>query len=87
MGLEDSLCSKTKIKVLKLMLSAGQLSTSQIAKRVGVNYVRVLKHLEDLEGEGILRMSRFGCRIHYYRFNQDSPKAHAVQTLLEAWKS
>jgi hypothetical protein len=43
--------------------------------------------LEALEGEGILEMQRFGCRIHYYRFNEHSPKAQAVQTLLEAWKS
>jgi predicted ArsR family transcriptional regulator len=87
MDLEDSLCSKTRIRILKLMLNAGQLNTSQIAKRIGINYVGVLKHLEALEEEGILEMQRFGCRIHYYRYNEHSPKAQAVQTLLEAWKS
>lgn len=69
------------------MLSAGQLNTSQIAKRIGINYAGVLRHLEDLEGEGILDMMPFGCRVQYFRFNEHSPKAQAVQTLLEAWKS
>ncbi len=87
MDLEDVFCSKTRIKILKLLLANEQLNTSQIAERVGANYETVHKHLETLEAEGILEMLPFGSRIRFYRFNEKSCKAQAVQMLLQAWKS
>ena len=86
MELEDVFCSKTRIKILKLLLANEQLNTTQIAERVGANYETVHKHLETLEAEGILEMQPFGSRIRFYRFNEKSRKARAAQMLLQAWK-
>jgi hypothetical protein len=38
-----------------------------------------------LEEEGVLQQRTYG-RIRMYRFNQASPKAKAVQSLIEAWE-
>jgi hypothetical protein len=41
--------------------------------------------LKLLEAEGILQQRVYG-RIRMYRFNDRSPKAIAVQNLIEAWE-
>ena len=87
MDLEDALCSKVSIKILRLLLAGGQLNASEIVERVGGNYNAVFKHLEVLESEGILSVVPFGKRIRYYKFNEQSPRARAVQALFQAWKS
>jgi predicted transcriptional regulator len=56
---EDVLCSKTRLKILKLLVDS-QLTPSEIARAVGVNYVITEQHLEILESEGILAHAKFG---------------------------
>jgi DNA-binding transcriptional ArsR family regulator len=79
-NIEDVLCSRTRLKILKLLMDS-QLTPSEIARAVGVNYVITEKHLELLEEEGILRHTMFGKRIRYYKYNE-TPKARAVQRLI-----
>jgi predicted transcriptional regulator len=55
MNLEDAPCSKTRIKILKVLMRLGQFTTSQIAKKVGGNYDFVREHLEILERAGSWR--------------------------------
>jgi ribosomal protein S25 len=62
-----------------------QLTPSEIARAVGVNYVIAEQHLEILESEGILAHAKFGRRIRYYRYDE-TPRARAVQTLAEAFQ-
>ena len=81
MHIEDVLCSKTRLKILL----HSELTPSDIARTVGVNYVNASKHLEILEAEGILKHIRFGARIRYYKFNETSPKSKAVRNLIEAF--
>jgi hypothetical protein len=50
-----------------------------------LNYSTTNQHLKLLEGEGILRQTVYG-RIRMFKFNDASPKAKAVQNLLEAWE-
>jgi hypothetical protein len=38
-----------------------------------------------LEAEGILQQKVYG-RIRMYKFNESSPKAKAVQDLIETWE-
>lgn len=83
--LEDLLCFKTRIKIMKLLLRAGQLNTTQIARQVGANYETVSTHLDVLEGEGIVQKTLFGSRIRFYRLNEQSARTQALQTLLKAW--
>jgi DNA-binding transcriptional ArsR family regulator len=84
MDLEDALCSKTRIKILKTLLD-DELNTTQIAKNVKSNYKIVRNHLEILAAEGILDVKPFGRRVRYYRFNRQSAKVRAVRALLDAW--
>jgi len=43
------------------------------------------KHMKILEDEDILQHKLFG-RIRLYRFNEQSPKAKAVQNLIDIWE-
>jgi predicted transcriptional regulator len=82
-NIEDVLCSKTRLKILKLLMDS-QLTPSEIARAVGVNYVIAEQHLEILEAEGILSHVKFGKRIRYYKYNE-VPKARAVQNLIHTF--
>jgi predicted ArsR family transcriptional regulator len=62
------------------------LNTSQIATRVGINFVDTRSHLKALENGGVLTHINFGRRIRYYRF-KESAKANAVRDFIEAWCS
>jgi predicted transcriptional regulator len=84
MDLEDVFSSKLRMKVLKIIAQVGELNVSEIARRLGVNYATTSKHLKILEDEGILQHKVFG-RIRLYRLNEHSPKARAVQKLIDAW--
>ena len=83
-ALEDVLCSKTRMKILKILVGS-QLTPSEIAKSVGVNYAATAKHLEILEAEGIVDHVNFGSRIRYYRFNESS-RANAVRNLIATFQ-
>jgi DNA-binding transcriptional ArsR family regulator len=85
MDVEDVFSSKLRVKILKILGEVGELNVSEIARRLSVNYNTTSGHLKVLEGEGILRHKVFG-RIRLYRLNEHSPKAVAVQSLIEAWE-
>jgi predicted transcriptional regulator len=84
MSLEDVLCSKCRIKILKLLLQFGQLNASEIARNIGISYGATFQHLRLLVSDDILTEKRFG-RTRLYRFNEQSPKARAVLNLLQTW--
>jgi len=85
MDVEDVFSLKLRIKILKILMQVGELNVSEIARRLGVNYGTTNEHLKVLESEGIVHHKRFG-RIRIYRLNQNSPKAKAIQNLLEVWE-
>ena len=85
-GIEDVLCSKTRLKILKVLLNS-QLTPSDIAEGVGVCYANAAKHLETLEVEGLIEHVRFGKRTRYYKFSEASPKAIAVRNLIEIFET
>jgi predicted transcriptional regulator len=84
-GIEDVLCSKTRLKILKILIGS-QLTPSDIAERVGVCYANAAKHLETLEAEGLIEHVMFGKRIRYYKFSEASPKAIALRNLIEIFE-
>lgn len=84
MNVEDVFSSKLRMKILKTLSRVGELNVSELARRLNVNYESTSKHLKVLEEEGILRHKVFG-RIRLYRFDEHSPKAEAVQNLIDAW--
>jgi predicted ArsR family transcriptional regulator len=84
LDLEDVLCSKIRMKVLKLLFVYGQMNPSDIAERLKVNYKLALRHLELLEKEDVVE-HRISGRIRYFRF-KNSMKARATTDLLEVWE-
>jgi predicted transcriptional regulator len=82
-NIEDVLCSKTRLKILKLLIDS-KLTPSEIARAVGVNYLATEQHLEILEAAGILSHTKFGKRIRYYKYDE-IPKARAVQNLIHSF--
>ena len=85
MDVEDIFCSKVRMKILKTLAQTGELNVSEITHKLGVNYQTTIRHLDTLEAENILQHKKFG-RIRLYKFNGHSPKARAIQMLLNAWK-
>jgi predicted transcriptional regulator len=82
--MEEVLGNKLRIKILKILNQMGELNVSEIARRIGANHKTTMRHLKILEDEGILQHKMFG-RIHLYRFNVNSTKARALQSLIENW--
>jgi DNA-binding transcriptional ArsR family regulator len=85
MNIEDVFSSRLRMKILKILVRVGELNVSEIARRLNVNYVTTSEHLKVLEDEGILLHKMFG-RIRLYRLNEHSPKAKAVQNIIETWE-
>jgi predicted ArsR family transcriptional regulator len=85
LDVEDIFSSRVRMKILKVLAQMGELNVSDITRRLGINYQTTARHLDVLEAEGILQHKKFG-RIRMYRLNERSPKARAIQTLLDAWK-
>lgn len=85
MQIENILGNKLRMKILRILAQVGELNVSEIVRRLGVNYTTTNRHLKILDDEGILQHKVFG-RIRLYRFNEHSPKAKAIQNLMEAWE-
>jgi predicted ArsR family transcriptional regulator len=84
MDLEDVFCSKTRMRILKLLFQYGQLNTSGIAQRLGTNYETAIRHLSLLEKEGVVAQ-RLSGKTRFFRFTS-SLKARAVMKLLDEWE-
>jgi predicted transcriptional regulator len=83
MDLENVLCSKVTMKILKLLYKMGQLNTSNMSRRLGVNYELIMNHLTLLEKEGVVAC-RLSGRTRFFRFT-DTLKARAILRVLEEW--
>jgi DNA-binding transcriptional ArsR family regulator len=83
MDLEDVFCSKTRMKILKLLFKLRQLNISDIAHRLGTNYATTLRHLVLLEKEGVVT-ERLSGKTRFFRFT-NTLKARAIMKLLEEW--
>jgi DNA-binding transcriptional ArsR family regulator len=84
LNFEDVFCSKTRMKILKLLFNLGQLNTSDLAQRLGANYETTLSHLALLEKEGLITQ-RLSGRTRFFRFAR-TIKARAVMSLLKEWE-
>ena len=63
----------------------GELNVSELSRKLGINYETTKKHLETLENEDILKHKNYG-RIRLYKINEQSPKAQAIQRLIDTWE-
>jgi DNA-binding transcriptional ArsR family regulator len=85
MEIEEVFSSKPRMKILRLVARLGALNVSDIARRINLNYSTTNKHLKLLETESIIQQRVYG-RIRMYKFRDGSPKARAVQNLIEVWE-
>jgi DNA-binding transcriptional ArsR family regulator len=83
MHLEDVFCSKTRMRILRLLFQLGQLNTSDLAHRLGANYETTLGHLVLLEKEGVVTQ-RLSGKTRFFRL-ANTLKARAITKLLEEW--
>ena len=84
LDLENVFCSKTRMKILKLLFKLGQLNTSDLAHRLGTNYETTLRHLTLLLKEEIIKQRTSG-KARFFRLS-NTLKARAVIKLLEQWE-
>ena len=85
MEFEEVFSSKPRMKILKIISRLGSLNVSDIARRIHLNYSTTNQHLILLENEKILQQRVYG-RIRMYRFMENSPKAVAVQNIIDIWE-
>jgi predicted transcriptional regulator len=83
--IEDVLCSRARIKILKLLIQSDQLNTSEIAHQIRSNHTSTSTHLKALEDDGIFTHRMYGKRIRLYTFNEASAMAKALQKLITAY--
>jgi DNA-binding transcriptional ArsR family regulator len=84
MEFEEVFSSKPRMKILVLIYQLCSLNVTDISRRIGLNYVATDRHLKILEEEGLVEAHTYG-RVRMFRFKEGSPKAKAVQNLLEVW--
>jgi DNA-binding transcriptional ArsR family regulator len=83
--LEEVLCSRTRIKMFKLLNDLGQLNVSDIAERLGVNYEYTVANLRILEENDLVKHLRSG-RTRYYRLNDGCLRASALKQVFLVWQ-
>ena len=81
---EEVLCSKTRIKIIKLLDDLGQLNVSDVAHRLHINYQEITRHLRILENSKIVE-SRVCGRTRSFRLS-GSQRTQAIRKMLEAWE-
>jgi predicted transcriptional regulator len=84
MDLEDVFCSKTRMKILKLLFQLGQLNTSDLSHRLRTNYKTTIHHLALLEKEALV-IQRLSGKTRFFRLS-NTLKARAVMKLFEEWE-
>jgi len=52
--------SRGRIKVLQVLAESGELNVSEVARRTGMNYTSVDRHLERLKAMGLIAEKRYG---------------------------
>ena len=83
LNFEDVFCSKTRIRILKLLFKYRQLNTSDIARRLKANYATTITNLLFMQKEGILEQ-RLSGKTRFFRFG-NTAKAKAILRLLDEW--
>lgn len=83
---EDLLGSKARVRILKVLASNGELSTSQIIKKTKLNPTGVLKHLKYLRSINFIQEKQFG-RIRIYRYKIEDRRASSFRDFLNEWES
>jgi len=79
---EDVLSSRGRVKVLKVLMAAGELNISELVRRAGLNHSAALAHVEALKQAGLLEEKHFG-RIRILKARLEDPRVQALKKAFE----
>jgi len=77
--------SDTKISIYNMLRISGA-NLSQIAKKTGIRYTTVTRHIEDLVLAGIVTEHKYGkMPIRFFTLNHDNPLTKRILKTLDTW--
>lgn len=80
--LEEALSSKGRVRVLRVLMEAGELNASEIARRANLNYSTALSHLLALKRVGLVEERKYG-RIRIFKI-ADNGRVEYLRELFKA---
>ncbi len=83
--IEVVLGSRAKVKILKELAKAEELTISLLIKKTKLNHSVVSKHLRQLTSLNLVQEKKFG-RIRIFRYKIEEPKARSFRTLIDIWE-
>jgi DNA-binding MarR family transcriptional regulator len=81
MGLDRILSSPGRIRVLRVILSYGQINITRLAREASIHHQLASKYVEELVEEGIVVVRRIG-RLRIIEVRHDNPKIALLRELL-----
>jgi len=82
--MEEILASKGRVKVLKAIISSGEINLTQILHMTGLNYRAVIRHINFLVRAGLIEELRIG-RARIYRPRWIDPRIKLLEELLSEY--
>ncbi len=82
--MEEVLASKGRIKILKAIISSGEINLTQILHMTGLNYRAVIHHINFLVRAGLIEELRIG-RARIYRPRWIDPRIKLLEELLSEY--
>jgi len=79
---EEVFSSRGRIRIFRILLDAGELNVSEIARRAELNYSTALSHLLALKRIGLIEERRYG-RIRIFKI-ADNGKVRYFRELFKA---
>lgn len=86
MKLEELFGSRGRMKILKVILSEGEVNITKLVKQSGLHYNLVKRHVEYLSSLGIVKVKSIG-RIRIVEANFDDPRVVALRDLIRTIES
>ena len=84
--IEEIFSSKTRVRLIKLLVEFGEVNISEIVRRLGANHTVVEAHLDRLKTFGIVEERRIG-RVRLIRLRKDDEKVRLIAELFERLES
>ena len=82
--IENILGTKSKIKILKLLVNHKVISFSEIKKQIRLNHTTLKKYLRELERAGIIKEHEIN-RFRIYSMSKKNPRAKLIEQLIKYW--
>jgi len=81
MDIEEIFASRGRTRIIKTLIIEKEMNISELAKRTGLSYTSVNRHLEELKKKGVITEKRFG-RIRIFKINEQNKVAKAIEEFI-----